>query len=57
MSENQSGEVTPEPRQQEELPLAIVQGQAIDSLPTDKLAADNYRMTESPVPEIGDDEM
>jgi segregation and condensation protein A len=35
MSENQSGEVTPELQQQEELPLAIVQGQAIDSLPTD----------------------
>ena len=29
----------------------------IDSLPTDKLAADNYRMTESPVPEIGDNEV
>ncbi|MFV1972967.1 MAG: ScpA family protein [Thiohalobacterales bacterium] len=35
MSENQSGEVNTGLRQQEELPLAIVQGQAIDSLPTD----------------------
>ncbi|MDH3900820.1 MAG: segregation/condensation protein A, partial [Gammaproteobacteria bacterium] len=35
MIENQSGEVTPELRQQEDLPLAIVQGQALDSLPTD----------------------
>ncbi|UCC56463.1 MAG: segregation/condensation protein A [Gammaproteobacteria bacterium] len=35
MIENQSGEVSSELRQQEELPLAIVQGQALDSLPTD----------------------
>jgi segregation and condensation protein A len=35
MIEKQSGEVTPGLRQQEELPLAIVQGQALDSLPAD----------------------
>ena len=35
MIENQSGADSPELRQQEELPLAIVQGQALDSLPTD----------------------
>jgi segregation and condensation protein A len=35
MIEKQSGEVTPGLRQQEELPLAIVQGHALDSLPTD----------------------
>ena len=35
MIENQSGAESPELRQQEELPLAIVQGQALDSLPTD----------------------
>jgi segregation and condensation protein A len=35
MIENQSGADSPELQQQEELPLAIVQGQALDSLPTD----------------------
>jgi len=35
MIEKQSGEVTHGLRQQEELPLAIVQGQALDSLPAD----------------------
>ncbi len=35
MTENQSAAVSTELQQQEELPLAIVQGQAIDSLPTD----------------------
>jgi len=35
MSENQSREVTPEIHPQEELPLAVVQGQALDTLPKD----------------------
>ena len=35
MIEHQSGDVIPDLRQQEELPLAIIQGQPLDSLPTD----------------------
>jgi segregation and condensation protein A len=35
MSENQSCEVTPDIQHQEELPLAVVRGQALESLPKD----------------------
>jgi segregation and condensation protein A len=35
MSENQSREVTPDIHPQEELPLAVVQGKALDTLPKD----------------------
>jgi segregation and condensation protein A len=35
MTENQSGNVSPDLRQQEELPLAIVQGRPLAALPTD----------------------
>lgn len=35
MSENQSPEITPDLQSQEELPLAVVQGQTLDTLPTD----------------------
>jgi len=35
MNENQSREVSPDVPPQEELPLAVVQGQTLDSLPND----------------------